>query len=120
MINIKDQVYAQLEGVLDNVTDTYPSNWANLPAVQYTEEDNSVAEWTDNEEQISHVAYRIDIWDSKSTSKTALDIDRVLASFGLKRVSCRDLDDTSGLRHKQMRYEAYYDNDFIYLGMNSH
>ena len=114
MINIKDKVYKALTDEGLEVTDIYPKDWAKLPAVQYVEEDNSVAEWTDDKEQTSHVLYRIEIWDTKSTSGTALKVDKALSAMGLKRVSCRDIDDASGLRHKKMNYEAYYDIDYIY------
>lgn len=116
MINIKDLVYAELSKVLDNVTDVYPTSWAQLPAVQYTEEENRVQEWTDDKETLSYVRYRIDIWDNKSTSSTAIKVDEVLSKFGLKRTSCGDVADPSGMRHKQMRYEAIYDTEkkFIY------
>ena len=45
MINVKDQVYGAIQGITENVSDTYPKEWAVLPAIQYTEEDNSVVEW---------------------------------------------------------------------------
>ena len=50
MKNVKDQIYAALCKVADNVTDVYPANWAQFPVIQYTEEDNSVIEHTDNKE----------------------------------------------------------------------
>lgn len=116
MINIKDQVYRELSAVLDNVSDIYPSNWASLPALQYTEEENNVYEYADDQEVSSFVRYRIDIWDNKSTSATAVKVDEVLSKFGLKRTSCMDVADPSGMRHKMMRYEAIYDvnQKFIY------
>ena len=40
MKNVKDQVYAALAEVFENVTDQYPDDWATLPAVEYIEEDN--------------------------------------------------------------------------------
>lgn len=107
MNNIKDKVYKALTDEGLEVTDIYPKDWAKLPAVQYVEEDNSVAEWTDDKEQTSHVLYRIEIWDTKSTSGTALKVDKALSAMGLKRVLCKDIDDASGLRHKKMNYEAY-------------
>ena len=48
MNNIKDKVYKALTDEGLEVTDIYPKAWAKLPAVQYVEEDNSVAEWTDD------------------------------------------------------------------------
>ena len=126
MRNIKDQVYAQLVEQFgeDHVTDQYPTDWTNLPAIQYTEEDNRVAKRTNEGETKSYVRYRIDIWDSRSTSESALKVDAALGipmdeetSFGLSRTSCSDISDpTSGLKHKQMRYEAIIDmqNNLIY------
>ena len=40
MINVKDQIYDALKGITENVSDGYPKSWAQLPAIQYTEEDN--------------------------------------------------------------------------------
>lgn len=109
MINVKDQVYEAIREICDNVSDGYPKEWAQLPAIQYTEEDNSVYEWTDGEEQMSHLLYRIDIWNSTSTSDTAMEVDAVIARLGLKRKQCHDVDDPSGLKHKVMRYEGVID-----------
>ena len=47
MINVKDQVYDAIKGISENVSDGYPKDWGILPAIQYTEEDNSVTEWVD-------------------------------------------------------------------------
>ena len=116
MINIKDLVYKKLSDELDNVTDIYPSNWGSMPAIQYTEEDNRVHEYCDDKETLSYVRYRIDIWHTQSTSNTAVAVDAVMAAFGFRRTSCGDVEDSSGLRHKQMRYEAVFDcnKEFIY------
>lgn len=51
MINIKDKFYSKLLEVNDNVSDVYPNDWARMPAIQYTEEENSVYEKTDKEEK---------------------------------------------------------------------
>ena len=69
MINVKDQVYGAIKDIAENVGDTYPTNWAVLPAIQYTEEDNSVYERTGKGETKSHLQYRIDIWHNQSTSE---------------------------------------------------
>lgn len=107
MINVKSKVYDALCKAVKNVTDSYPTSWADLPAVQYMEEDNKVVEWTDDREQKSYVRYRIDIWDNTSTSAAALSIDAEIAgSLGLERTFCQDVDDPSHLKHKVMRYEA--------------
>lgn len=110
MINVKDQVYSALSAVYDNVTDTYPKSWEELPAIQYVEEDNRVFEYTEREDK-SYCRYRIDIWHNRSTSDIALKIDEAIASLGLKRSQCSDVDDPSGLKHKVMRYEMVIDVD---------
>ena len=33
MINVKDEVYAALAAIFDNVSDAYPRDWGTLPAV---------------------------------------------------------------------------------------
>ena len=110
MINVKDQVFDALSKEIKNVTDTYPKNWTELPAVQYAEEENKVYEFTDREEK-SYCRYRVDIWDTKSTSQMALTVDTALSKLGLKRTQCADVDDPSGLKHKVMRYETIIDVD---------
>ena len=128
MKNIKDQVYAALAAKFENVSDQYPRDWAVLPAVQYTEEDNRVSERTDEGETKAYVRYRVDIWHSTSTSPAALAVDRALGipmteyledgdvPLGLSRTACQDAPDPSGLKHKVMRYEGIIDmeNDYIY------
>lgn len=116
MRNVKDEVYAALSTVSDNVSDSYPQNWADFPAIQYAEEDNSVFERTGNAEDKASVRYRVDIWHNKSTSQAALDVDTAIAKLGLVRTACADVPDPSGLKHKQMRYEGVVcmDSDIVY------
>lgn len=75
MINVKDEVYAALLSVTDNVTDSYPKDWEKDLAIQYMEEDNKVVEYTDMKEQKAYVRYRVDIWHRKSTSSAAVAVD---------------------------------------------
>lgn len=109
MINVKDEIYTALLAVTDNVTDCYPKDWEKDLAIQYMEEENNVVEYTDMEEQKAYVRYRIDIWHRKSTSQAAVAVDKAIAALGLKRTSCSDVDDPSGRKHKQMRYEMVID-----------
>ncbi len=109
MLNVKDQVYAALLTVTDNVTDHYPRDWEKELAIQYMEEDNRVVEFTDMEEQKAYCRYRVDIWANRSTSVTAVQVDAALSALGLKRTMCADVDDPSGRKHKQMRYEMVID-----------
>lgn len=107
MKNVKDQIFEALGAVFDNVSDQYPGNFTDLPAIQYTEEDNKVFEHTfvDNApvENKSYVRYRVDIWDNKSTSVSALKVDEALSKLGLSRTLCQDAPDPSSWKHKVMR-----------------
>lgn len=109
MLNVKDQVYIALLKVTDNVTDSYPRDWEKELAIQYMEEDNRVVEYTEMEEQKAYCRYRIDIWASKSTSAAAVQVDKELSELGLKRTMCMDVEEPSGRKHKQMRYEMVID-----------
>lgn len=111
MKNVKDQVYEALKTVTENVSDTYPKEWADFPTIQYVEENNSVFERTDNAEQKSKVSYKVDIWHNQSTSATALVVDAAVSALGLVRTYCGDTPDPSGLKHKVMRYEGIVDMD---------
>ena len=111
MINVKDQIYAAIKDIAENVSDGYPKVRGKLPAIQYTEEDNAVADWVDGKESKAHLLYRIDIWNKDSTSITALEIDKAISVLGLRRSACGDAADPSGMKHKEMRYEGIIDVD---------
>lgn len=116
MINVKDQVYAAIQDVCENVSDGYPKSWADLPAVQYMEEENVVHNWTYDEqgtfrEMSSRLRFRVDIWNNQSTSATAATIDARISALGLRRTTCMDVDDPSGLKHKVMRYEGILNHE---------
>ena len=111
MINVKAQVYQAIHDITENVSDGYPKSWDDLPAIQYTEEENNVSAWTYDangvfSEQESYLRYRIDIWNNQSTSDVTLAVDAAISPLGLRRTSCMDVEDPSGLKHKVMRYEG--------------
>jgi len=116
MINVKVEVYEAIKNISENVSDSYPANWATLPAIQYVEEDNKVVEFTDGKEDKAYVRYKIDIWHNGSTSDTAIEVDNGIAPLGLQRIACSDVTDASGLKHKLMRYEGIIDvkTKFVY------
>lgn len=116
MRNVKDEVYGALQKITENVSDAYPKDFSAFPAIQCTEEDNSVFERTGNQEDKAKVRYRIDIWDGKNTSQAAVAVDAALSALGLVRTGCADTPDSSGLKHKQMRYEGIIcmDSDIVY------
>lgn len=109
MINIKPIIVNELKKVFNNINDTYPSEWTIFPVIQYTEEDNKTHTKTDDKEQLAYIRYKIDIWNNRSTSDTALKVDEVLSCLGLVRIQCLDTPEPSQLKHKVMRYEGIID-----------
>ncbi len=109
MINIKPVIYKELQKVADNVTDTYPDDWENVPVVIFLEEQNKPGEWFDDQEKKSHIRYKVDIFDKDSTNDLAVKINEIFASLGLRRTDCQDVPDPSHLRHKLMRFEGIVD-----------
>ena len=126
---VKDQVYGNLEAVFgaERITDEYPKTWAQLPVIQYSEEENRVYEKTGEGEERSYVRYRIDIWNNYSTTEAAGKVDAAVGCvkedrqiegvvpLGLVRTSCADVSDPSGMKHKVMRFEGIIsmDNEFV-------
>ncbi len=109
MINIKPIILKELKKVSINVNDSYPSDWATFPVIQYVEEDNKTHTKTDDKEQLAYIRYKIDIWNDRSTSETVLKVDEVLSSLGLIRIQCLDTPEPSQLKHKVMRYKGIID-----------
>lgn len=109
MINIKPIITKSLKAVFNNVNDSYPSDWATFPVVQYIEEDNKTHCKTDDKEQEAYIRYKIDIWNERSTSDIAVAVDEVFSSLGFKRTQCLDVPDSKELKHKVMRFEGIID-----------
>ena len=109
MINVKPIIYEQLKGLSiseEQISDSYPANWTNLPTVQYIEENNTTHLKCDGKEKIALIRYKIDIWHNRSTSDLALNIDGIFSSMGFNRIQCLDVAEASGLKHKIIRYEG--------------
>ena len=111
MINVKPEIYAELKKVTSNVNDSYPSDWATFPVVQYIEEENKTSEKTDDREQKAYIRFKIDIRNNRSTSSSATLVDELISALGLVRTQCLDVTDTSQLKHKVMRFEGTIDVD---------
>lgn len=109
MINIKPIIKKELDKVSNNVNDTYPSDWAIFPVIQYVEEENKTDTKTDDREQLAYIRYKIDIWNERSTSNIAVAVDEVLSNLGLVRIQCLDTPEPNKLKHKVMRYEGIVD-----------
>lgn len=107
MINMKPLVYEKLTSITENVSGSYPSDWATFPVIQYTEEQNEPDIWTSEGEAHTLVAFKIDIWVKEgSTSQLAQQVNDAMYDIGLYRKGCSDIDEPSGLKHKVMRFKA--------------
>jgi len=118
MINAKPEIYSALVSGCPSadVSDEFPKEWKTFPKVTYTEEQNEVIEWTDDEEKTARIVFRIDVWDKKSTTETVALVDAAMASLGFLRTMCMDVPVQELYKHKQMRYEALLcvDDEHVY------
>ena len=89
------------------VTASYNIAMKKLPSILYAEVVNTKA--NEGKEKRTNLAYSIDIYSDKSTTSIASKVDEVISALGFKRGQCLDLDDPSGLRHKNMKYIGVYD-----------
>lgn len=89
------------------VTGSYKTGMKSLPCIIYSELVNTKA--SKGPELRTNLAYSIDIYSETSTTQLASQVDTKMSALGYKRGQCLDLDDPSGLRHKNMKYTGVYD-----------
>ena len=89
------------------VTASYEVGMKNLPCIIYSEVVNTKA--CKGFEKRTNLAYTIDIYSESSSTTLASQVDEKMANLGFVRGTCLDLDDPSGLRHKNMKYAGVYD-----------
>lgn len=121
MVNVKEKVYRAIKDILNDVTDSWPQDWADSGRIIYTEEENKSYERSGAKTLKSYCRYRIDILMNESTSVIAGMVDAALAcdsenhGLGMTRTMCTD-DNNGSKKHKIMRYECIVDetNERIY------
>lgn len=116
MINFKPELVRLLKTILENVVETFPDEWSNLPIIIYEEEENT-PHWTPSAgETHSLLRYRIEIYSIESTSELKNRINMVLTDRGFRRVFSADTHDLAGRRHTIIRFEGVYNqlNNKIY------
>ena len=110
MYDIKPKVNGLLEGIVgeDNVSDSYPENFNNLPYISFYELINNDP-YKISEELYTEIVIQIDIWHNRSTGTLARQVNDAMNSIGLKRDFARDIPDPS-VKHKTMRFKAKINN----------
>lgn len=103
----KQDVANALRVINATVTASHSMAMKKLPSILYKEVVNIPA--CKGNEKRTQLAYVIDIYSDTSTTNLANEVDNALTALGLKRGQCLDLDDPSGLRHKNMKYTGIYD-----------
>lgn len=89
------------------VTASHSIAIANLPSILYSELLNTNG--NKGNEVRTNLAYSVDVYSDTSTTILASQADDAMTGLGFKRGACIDLDDPSGIRHKNMKYTAVYD-----------
>lgn len=116
MINFKPELVGLLKSVSNNVVETFPNDWADLPVLVYEEENNTPHTVTTQGEAMTLLRYRIEIYSNESTSSLKTQINAKLTERGFTRVFSQDMNDINGRRHTVLRYEGVVDleNNKIY------
>lgn len=120
MINIKPKIKTALEKVCDNVVDGYPTAWEQFPIISLEEEYNAPHTITDDQEQISTIRYKIDIFTfNESASDLAIATEKALFNLGLVRIFGADTpEQRQGLKHKVLRFEGDIDVNTLHVYHN--
>lgn len=113
MINQKPIVYAKLkemqdENLVKDVCEEGKQDWSKLPCITYMELGNEPSDFVDDEEYISSLAIKADVWGTSSSevSKIAMQVVKKMQEIGYQRTSYLDVNDSnSKQKHKTMRFE---------------
>ncbi|WP_270601547.1 hypothetical protein [Anaerostipes hominis (ex Lee et al. 2021)] len=112
MQNFKPVIAQQLKNLsgVKQLGAGYPKDFAKMPTVTYSENDNSDAGYT-SKEVVTDLEYQFDIWSKESTSSLALQLDDLITPLGFRRAGSNELVDTNtGLKHRIIRYRGRYDS----------
>lgn len=111
MVNINPIVVKKLKEIegIKQISAEYPDDFAIMPTVTYKENDNSDTGKTQTE-VVSNLEYQIDIWDKKSVTDIAAQVNEVFSGMGFRRISSVQLiDPNTNLKHRVMRFRGKYD-----------
>ena len=113
MINQKPIVYKKLkelqdEGTVKDLCEESKQNWSKLPCVTYMELGNEPSDYGDDEEYLSALAIKADVWGTSSSevSQIAMQVVKKMKELDYERTLYLDVNDSnSKQKHKTMRFE---------------
>lgn len=113
MINQKPTVYKKLkelqdEKVVKDVCEEGKQDWSKLPCITYMELGNEPSDYGDDEEYLSALAIKADVWGKSSSevSKIAIQVVGKMQELGYDRTLYLDVNDSnSKQKHKTIRFE---------------
>lgn len=110
MYDIKPKINQLLGEIVgeDNISDSYPESFENLPKISFYEQDNKDV-YKLKKEYMTEIVVQIDIWHNRSTGALAQQVNEKMNSIGFRRDFMRDIPDPS-IKHKTMRYKGKVDN----------
>lgn len=109
MYNIKPTVNQLLESIVgeDNVSDSYPDDFTNLPQISFYEQFNN-DHLKKGPELLTEIVIQIDIWHNRSTGELAKQVNEKMNSIGFRREFMADVPDPK-VKHKTMRFKGIVD-----------
>lgn len=113
MINQKPLVYEKLkelqeEKTVKDVCEEGKQDWSKLPSITYMELGNEPSDYGDDEEYLSALAIKVDVWglSSSEVSKISIQVVKKMKQLGYERTLYLDVNDNnSKQKHKTIRFE---------------
>lgn len=111
MVSLNKQIFDKLNelkelGIVKSVSYSYPETFTNLPCITFYEANNSITEFTEDDEYLSEINYVIDIWDSlyENINNIAIKVNEKLKEIGFIREVSYDVP-SENIKHKFTRFK---------------
>lgn len=112
MTNINQEIML----LLTEIAPTYfglPPVEAVFPCISFSEQSNTSAEDADNTELTSDIVIKVEVWDTKVSTRDEVvrKVHKAMRGAGGLRVGCSDESAKQGNYHKIMEYRFIKDNE---------
>lgn len=111
MISLNKEVFNKLNeiktlGLVECVNHSFPETFSKLPCITFYEANNSIKEFSEDDEYLSEINYVVDIWANsyKQINDIAIEVAQKLKDIGFIREVSYDVP-SEEIKHKFMRFK---------------
>lgn len=111
MINLNKEIFNKLNeikeiGMIKSVNYSYPETFSKLPCITFYEANNSIINFTDDDEYLCEINYVIDIWAKsyEEIENIATKVNEKLKEIDFIREVSYDVP-SEDIKHKFMRFK---------------